>query len=260
MIDIHTHILPGIDDGADSIETSTLMAHDAVSGGTEVVVATPHILPGGALIGPDMIQSHVRDLGREISRKGIHLKLLPGAEIAIDIDLLSRLKSGEYCTIGGASRYVLIELPFQDIPIYSQHVIFSLASSGYVPIIAHPERNARIMSDPGSFYEFFQSGALGQVSAGSITGEFGPHARRAAEFLIESRLVQIIASDGHNARTRRCRLDRAWAVAARLVGRELAREMVEGIPRAVIENSEVDRGEVRLHRHRRLFSFGWGRG
>ncbi|HHY46390.1 MAG TPA: hypothetical protein GX506_03725 [Firmicutes bacterium] len=259
MIDIHTHILHGVDDGPDTIEISIEMARDAFSSGTTIIVASPHIIPGAFEADMVTILSRVRELNSALKSRRIPVSVLPGAEVALESDVPQRLASGRLCTIGGDSHYLLLELPFQGIPVFSEQVIFKLSSRGYVPVIAHPERNNRIISDPNIFLRFVQLGALGQVNAGSLTGEFGAHVRRAAEILVTCGMAHVIASDGHSVSTRRCRLDRARDRVIRLVGRERAMQMTEEFPKAIINDIDIEPGEAEAYRPAKRFVFGWGR-
>jgi len=222
LIDLHCHILPGIDDGAASLDDSLAIARLALQDGVRRVVATPHWGEGAFTGTGAEIQERVRTLQRELLGRGVGLEILAGAELFLSPEVPARCAEDPLLTLNG-SRYLLVELPFRMVPPYAEQILFELQLQGIVPVIAHPERNAEITANPELLRKLVDRGALAQVTAGSLEGAFGSRVRRAAETLVKGRLVQIIASDAHSARGRPPRLEGAVRRAAQLVGDEAAR-------------------------------------
>lgn len=263
-VDIHTHILPGMDDGAEDLGESVAMGRLAAEHGTAIMVATPHMDFAGAKRGAcaegarkaDLVRRNTGILATALAASGLPVEVLPGMEIAIDPDLLSIIEAGEAVTIADSGKYVLVELPFGQLPGYTEKVMFDLSSAGYVPVIAHPERNAEIANDPNRMFSLVRAGAIGQLDAGSLAGELGRATRRAAEALLRHGLAHVIASDGHSPSFRPCRLDRAFAAAARLVGDSSALCALRDLPRAIVRGEAVRLEDPEKYAPRRWFLFG----
>ena len=148
---------------------------------------------------------------------------------------LQQVDRGEVMTINDGRKYVMIEFPFQGIPFQAEEILFRLMARGIVPIISHPERNMEIGERPGRYFEMIRKGCLGQVTAMSLTGEFGPKVRQVAEKLLKNRLIQFIATDAHSINGRPPILSSAVKAAAKIVGKEEARKMVTEYPEAILE-------------------------
>ncbi|MBU1261874.1 hypothetical protein KJ640_02865, partial [bacterium] len=185
MIDLHTHILPGLDDGAKSMEESIQMVREAFNDGTRIIVASPHLLFGSYDNTPEVINLRVEELRGVVLREKIEMEILPGQEVYLIPDLLPRLKEGKVATINNNGCYLLLELPMMDIPVYLDQVIFDLATNGIIPIICHPERNLRVMKDPGLLFDLVKNqGILVQLNAGSLLGNYGKGAKKTAELFV----------------------------------------------------------------------------
>ncbi len=163
------------------------------------------------------------------------LRILAGADVHFSSDLLERLERKEVVTVNDQGRYLMIEFAFQGIPYQAEEALFRLVSNGIIPIISHPERNMEIVQRPQRYYEMVRMGCLGQVTAMSLTGEFGSEIKRSAEKLFAKRLIHIIASDAHSAGRRPPILSAGVKAAEKIVGKEEARKMVTEYPKAVIE-------------------------
>jgi len=204
VIDIHTHILPGVDDGAKDLNESLEIAREAERQGVSTIVATPHYMEEGYGISPIETEKLVEKLQEEIDRAGIKVRILSGAEVYIMPNLAKRVKEGMVATINN-SRYILIEFPMTKIPDYTDDLLYDLKVMGYTPIIAHPERYREIQSNPNRLYYWVKSGLLAQINAGSLLGMFGSKVKETAELLVDHNMVQLIASDLHsNTRRREC--------------------------------------------------------
>ncbi|MGH2350946.1 MAG: tyrosine-protein phosphatase [Chloroflexota bacterium] len=240
MIDLHTHLLPGVDDGARSLEEALALCAHAAADGTTVAVATPH--GGGDALGgasrPTLaeVTGWTATLQSEVDQAGISLRLVPGMEIAYEVDLLG---GGEAPVTLGGSPYLLLELPASLFPTGTPELVFRLQAAGYVPVIAHPERNLGIMERPEALYDLVTRGCLAQLTAMSLTGAFGPAVRATAEALLAAGLVQVIASDAHWFPERPTGLSAAVGQAARIVGRRQAMAMVTSAPQAILAGQPV---------------------
>lgn len=201
MIDIHSHILPGLDDGAKTEEASLAMALDAVAQGITTIIATPHHKNGKYENTGEDIKFHVAILNKLFQEVKIPITLLPGQETRLYGEMLKDIKNKEILTLND-SRYLFVEFPYGQVPRYAEQALFELLIAGYVPIIVHPERNEELIEHPHKLYEFVNQGALTQVTAGSLTGEFGRKIQRFSYRLIESNLTHFIASDAHNTTSR----------------------------------------------------------
>jgi protein-tyrosine phosphatase len=249
MIDLHSHILHGLDDGAKTLEESVEMSLISFQDGVRTVVATPHTLNGVYQNDRSTILAKVEELNKAIKKFGvqktqsaicnlqsaINLKVLPGADVHFSTELLNEIEEGKALTIGDLGKYLLLEFPVQGIPYGVEEVLFQLMVRGITPIISHPERNLEIAFKTQRYFEMIRMGCLGQVTAMSLTGEFGGDVKRVAEKLLKARLVQIIASDAHSQNSRPPILSSAVQAAARIVGEEVARKMVTEYPQAVLD-------------------------
>ena len=241
MIDIHCHILPNVDDGSRSLDESLEMAEQALKDGIETIVATPHTLNGVNTNGVEEVLSGVAALQKTLTAKHLDLKLHPGADVHLCTDMVSRINNGEACTIDDAGKYILLELPSQMIPNGIKDEIFALKLNGITPIITHPERNAMVQHDPSVLYELVRMGAFAQVTAMSLTGDFGEFIEQTARVLMRHRLVQIIATDAHSAKDRPPVLSGAVERAAEILkDYKAAEHMVTDVPAAILSGGTPD--------------------
>ncbi len=242
MIDLHNHILYGQDDGAETLEESIRMCRISSQDGVRTIVATPHILPGIYENDRSMILAKVRELSTALVHSELRtpnselsLTILPGADVHFSSDLLERLERKEVVTVNDQGRYLMVEFESQGIPYMAEEALFQMLTKGIVPIISHPERNMEIAQRPQRYYEMIRMGCLGQVTAMSLTGEFGPEIKRSAEKLLAKRLIHIIASDAHSPDRRPPIRSPGVKAAEKIVGKEEARKMVTEYPKALIE-------------------------
>lgn len=244
FIDIHTHILPGLDDGAQTIDDSLQMAQVAFNDGTTILVATPHVRTVTFDNRKDDILIAAADLNKELTAKGIDLLVLPGAEYYLEPDLPQRLADGELLTINDAGRHLMIEFPSLLIPEHAERILYEIQLQGVTPIIAHPERNFAFSNNPELLQAYVRRGILAQVTSTSITGLFGPKVRKTALKFVQTGLVQIMASDGHTAGKRAPILGRACQEISRKWGMKYAHNLVAENPQRVINGQSVETGSV----------------
>ena len=241
MIDIHCHILPNVDDGARSLEESLKMGERAVADGIHTIVATPHSLNGIYTNRAEDVVSGVTALQETLTANHLDLNLHPGSDVHLCTDMMQRISNGEACTINNAGKYILLELPSQMIPNGVKDEIFALKLNGITPIITHPERNAMVQHDPGILYELVHMGALAQITAMSLTGDFGEFIGQVSATLLRYRLVHIIASDAHSAKDRPPVLSGAVERAAEILkDYESAEHMVTDVPAAILSGRTPD--------------------
>ncbi len=242
MIDLHCHILPGLDDGPKEMEESIRMGQLAYEDGIRTIVATPHSLNSVYQNGKSMILTRVEELCSELrtQHSELSLKILPGADVHLSERILQEVEKGEVVTVGDGGKFILIEFPYQSIPAQAEKILFHLLGRGLIPIISHPERNLEIMRKPGRYYEMIRMGCLGQVTAMSLTGDFGPQIRDGSERLMKSHLVHLIATDAHSVDRRPPLLSPAVKAAEKMIGRKEAEKMVTEYPQAILEGKKPD--------------------
>ena len=200
--DIHCHILPGIDDGAKTLEQSLAMARIAVADGIRTIFATPHHLNGVYSNPAVAVRAAVKQLQQALDAEQIELKLLPASEHHLVPELLEGLAGGAALTMGDFGRAVLVELPVHTIPLGSEELLEQIMALGLVPIIAHPERNSQLARQPERLADWVSMGCLAQVTAQSCTGQFGPMVQAVARQMLTRGLIHFLASDAHRDRRR----------------------------------------------------------
>ena len=243
MYDIHSHILPAFDDGAVDLDTALKMAQIAVSDGVTHMACTPHIYPGLYDYDTQSIADAIKSFSAQLQQADIPLHLATGADIQMVPEMLSRLKDRTMPTIN-SSQYLLFEPPHHVAPFNFERAVLDIRSSGYVPVITHPERLSWIEEYYEQFINVAASGAWLQITAGSITGQFGKHAQYWSERLLAEGLVHVIASDAHNTTGRAPILSEGVNAASKWVGKDEAQAMVLDRPRAIWENLEP--GDIKL--------------
>jgi protein-tyrosine phosphatase len=201
MIDIHSHILPGIDDGARTIKDSIDMAKVAVNEGVTTIIATPHHKNNQFNNLKSSILTEVNDLNTVLKQENIPLTVLPGQEVRIYGEVLEDYYKEEILTLNH-TKYLFIEFPSSSVPRYSERLLYELQTEGIIPIIVHPERNKELQEKPELLYQLVKNGALTQVTASSVAGYFGKNVKKFSEQLIEYNLTHFIASDAHNIHSR----------------------------------------------------------
>lgn len=273
MIDLHSHILHGLDDGPETMDESIQMCWICYRDGVRIIVATPHTLNGEYQNNRSTILAKVKELNEAIKKFGVKsselgvdpstrlpfelspssfdpkidpmtrqpndpmtdFRILPGADVHFSNEILVQLDEGEVMTVGDGKKFLILEFPFHAIPFKAEDVLFQLLAKGITPIISHPERNLEIFRRPVRYYEMIRMGCLGQVTAMSVTGGFGSKVRGFVEKLFKKRLIHLIASDAHNVNGRPPGLSHAVRVAEKIIGREEAQKMVTEYPKAILE-------------------------
>ncbi|MGG3907178.1 tyrosine-protein phosphatase [Geobacillus stearothermophilus] len=210
MIDIHSHILPGVDDGAQTMDDAIAMAKAAVDEGITTIIATPHHRNGKYDNPAPNVITAVQRLNEQLQQNQIPLTVLAGQEVRIHGDVLKHWEQGDILSLTGETPYILIEFPSDHVPRYANQLLFEMQLKGLTPVIAHPERNAEIIEKPDRLYELVQKGVLTQVTAASVVGRFGKNIQKFSMQLIEANWVHFIASDAHNLTSRSFQLRAAY--------------------------------------------------
>jgi protein-tyrosine phosphatase len=240
MIDLHCHILPGLDDGARDLDQAVEMARIAHEDGIEIIVGTPHLFNGSFAYDDLGVFEEKRELlERALTAGDCPLKVLSGAEVHITHDLVASVRRHRERLVLAGGSYIFIEFPHDHVFQGVKDLFFELMSERVTPIIAHPERNMAFARFPKLLFDLVEMGALAQVNGGSLLGRYGPDSEAAALRFLELGLVHFISSDGHNTHSKPPRLAAAAARASAVVGREKASALVRDNPRAVIEDREI---------------------
>ena len=239
MIDLHCHMLPAIDDGAQNLETALKMAKMAVEDGITITACTPHIYPGLYENTAEGIRQAAISFQKELNKASIPLKITYGADVQIIPELLDGLKNGDIPTLHN-SRYFLFEPPHHISPPGMIDLIHDVLASGYIPLITHPERLTYIEQEYDLFVEAAYKGAWIQLTAGSVTGRFGRHVQKVAERFLKDGITHLLATDAHNLGNRSPNLSEARDAAATLLGEEEANRLVTERPTSVINNDQPD--------------------
>lgn len=236
MIDLHCHLLPGIDDGPGTLQEALTLARLAVANGITHAVVTPHVHPGRYENDAASIARAVTDFRRALQEAAIPLKLGYAGEVRFSAEILMLVEQNLLPFYGelGGYKVFLLEFPHSHIPPGADKLLKWLLDRKIRPMIAHPERNKDIMRKPDKLLPFLDAGCLLQLTAGSIAGDFGEAAQQTARILLETGKVSILASDAHNETHRPPRLDHGQAAAAAIVGEKIARAMVTTLPASLV--------------------------
>ena len=240
MIDLHTHILPGIDDGVQTEDEAVDLARMAYEDGIRTIVATPHCKEGFFYNQREDILEGVATLRNRLESEGVDIKLLPGAEVHLCPDLPERVKDGRAPTLADNGVTLLLELSLSQYPVDLENLIFQLQLAGLVVLLAHPERIRFFQEDISRYESVVRLGAWGQLTSGSIEGRFGKTAQSFSEEILDRGLVHVLASDAHNTRGRPPGLAESVRICAGRVGEERALAMVVDAPRQLLEGRAPD--------------------
>lgn len=250
MIDLHSHILPGLDDGARTFEEALDIARAAVADGIRTIAATPHVRSDFPTT-PEAMEAALAAVRALLADAGVALDVRGGGEVALDrLDQLGPDDLRRF-SLGGASRYLLVETPYWGWPLGLADQLFRVQLAGFVPVLAHPERNGDVVADPGRLVPLVEAGALVQVTASSIDGRAGRPAAVTARHLLESGLAHLVASDAHAPAVRGVGLSRAVEA---IGDGALARWLTDLVPAAILADGPIPErpAPARARRRRRL--------
>lgn len=250
MIDIHCHILPGLDDGASNFIEALEMIKTAEREGISHIVATPHCIDN---FNEDVF-SMLTNLKEVAASQGCNIELLAGSEIYITPALLQMVKEKKVICLNN-SKYILVELPMYDMPLYTLDVLYELRLIGIVPIIAHPERYKYVISNPSIIKDLIDAGALCQVNSGSITGRYGKAIEKTVHILFKHNMVHFVASDAHSSERRPPKLKKAYDIIKQRYGWDMAYKLFYVDPYSVINNVNITIEDPVTIKKRKWFFF-----
>lgn len=238
LVDVHCHLLPGIDDGAADLETALAMAQLAVADGIDTVVVTPH--QQGAFHRNDgaTIRARTEEFAAALAAHEIPLRVLPGADVRIEPELVRGVLSGQIVSLGDHRRHVLLELP-HELYLPLEGLLDDLASARMTGVLSHPERNLGILQRPEVLRPLVEAGCLMQVTAGSLLGAFGPRIEAFSIWLLKQGLIHLVASDAHGLTSRRPLLSPAHRRIAALTDEATAERLCSTVPLAIAEGRAV---------------------
>jgi protein-tyrosine phosphatase len=240
MIDLHCHILPGLDDGSRDMDESLAMARMAVQDGITDIVATPHLFREASNVtDPALVGRKRKELQARLDQEGLPLKVHAGVEIRFSHNLLDEIKKHRPNLVLAGSAYLFIEFPFEYVYSGVKDVFFQVMSEGVVPIVTHPERCTGFINHPEVLFELVEMGALAQANAGSFLGRYGSQVQESAWLFLKSNYISFLATDAHDTRSRPPVLSGAVKAIEPVIGREASQALVEDNPRAVLEDKAL---------------------
>jgi protein-tyrosine phosphatase len=241
MLDMHCHLLPGIDDGPDTLDESLDLARAMVADGITKAVCTPHVFPGRFDNVRGSIAQAFQKFVVELQAAAIPLELCWAGEVRLAPEVLELLADQAVPFLGQVSgkRTMLLELPDGMIPLGADRFVRTLLRAGVRPVLAHPERNRSVMEDSERLRPFMEDGCYVQLTAGSLVGQFGERARVTARRLLDEGWVHAVASDCHNLGGRRPRMLEAMQWLEREYGEQEARQLTLLGPSGLCTNNTV---------------------
>ena len=256
MFDLHSHILPDLDDGASNLDEALEMVRRAAAAGTKYITATPHYIEGTYQNQRRKILDKLEILKKRVEIEGIDITLIPGSEVMIIPELPQLVEKGEILTINDANQYLLFELPFMEIPSYTEQVIFELQLKGITPIIAHPERNRKIAADPEVLRNLILKEVLVQVNAGSLAGLYGQDIKSTAEKMVQHKLVHFLGSDAHSLSGNPTNLNEAVSILNKLTDPKEAQNIILDNGEKLMVGEQITSNEpLPLAKKKKIFSF-----
>lgn len=250
MIDLHCHILPGVDDGPKDWEMSLEMAKAAVDEGITHILATPHHMNRHWMNPKSEVLMLVNELQERIDNENIPLTIFPGQEVRLHGEILQNIQKDEICFIDEFNQYILIEFPTATVPDYADRLFYEMQSAGITPVIVHPERNHAILKDPSILYDFVSRDILAQLTAASYLGLFGKEIEKLSTQLIEHNLVHFLASDAHNVTSRKFYMKEAFRKLEKEYGKEkvrafdqVTRDLVNGDVISIPEPEKIEKNK-----------------
>lgn len=233
VVDLHCHILPGIDDGSKDWETSLKLAQDAVDDGITHALCTPHTLNGRYLNHKADVIKLTEEFQDKIDQAGIPLTVFPGHEVRLSGGLLEALDNDDILFCDEDGQYMLLELPSNEVPHYTKNMVFQLQQKGITPIIVHPERNNEILEEPTKLQEFLEMGVLVQITASSYTGIFGKKIEDCSREFIKAGQCAFFASDAHDLPKREYQMHAAMDKLAKEFGEDKRQEYLSNAQKVI---------------------------
>lgn len=244
LIDLHCHMLPGVDDGAKDLPFALDMARAAVDENISNILLTPHHMDGDYNNHRLDVINRVANFQQSIRNAGIPLTVFPGQEVHLTGDLINAIDNNDILFMDESGQYILLELPHSGVPEYTEDVIFELKARGITPVIAHPERNHGFQKHPDRIYDFVEMGCLTQLTSSSYLGIFGKNVEKLTSQIIDANLGFVFSSDAHNFKGRRFVMKEAFEKLVKHKGIEAA-ERFNANAKAIINGDYVPRDGAR---------------
>jgi len=256
MIDLHCHILPGVDDGSPDMETSLRLAQVAVDQGITHMLLTPHHMDGEYVNHKADVIKKTAVFQEALKRQKIPLTVFPGQEVHITGELIQEIDDDDILFADEGNHYLILELPHNEVPEYTEQLLFDLQSRDITPVLVHPERNQGFIEDPDKLYQFVKQGCVTQLTASSYVGVFGSHVQTFTEHLVASGLGFVFASDAHNFKGRNFKMLQAFEKLTKEKGTGFVATYKENAKR-IINGDDVISGEIQHVQSRKKKKF-WG--
>lgn len=241
MIDIHSHILPGLDDGAKDITDTLHIVRQLHDSGFKTLIATPHVLEGRDFLSVAEILAVTAEVREQVAEAGIPVEILPGAENYIFPDMAKWAHEGRLLTLGNLGKYLLVELPMNEIPHYTDQVFFELQVKGLIPVLAHPERYRGLLEEPERLIDWANKGIHFQLDLRSLSGHYGPQPKRLAELILQSDLIHFVGSDAHRVSRSEATYREALRSVEERVGESRFQELALINPQRMLEGKSLPR-------------------
>lgn len=252
MVDLHCHLLPGIDDGSKSMEISLRMAREATENGVTHALLTPHHMNGHYVNHKQDVIRRTKEFQKKINAHNIPLTVFPGQEVRINGQLLEALDKDDILFADTAGKYMMLEFPDDDVPHYTNQMIFDLQQRGIVPVIVHPERNTKIMAEPDVIYQLLQKGCLSQITASSYVGTFGKKVEIFSRQLIEAGQGYVFASDAHDLPGRKYEMRQAFNKLQHEFDDDMVNRYQQNA-RSIINGENISLNDLRTIRKRKKY-------
>ena len=254
MIDIHSHMLQNVDDGSVNLDMSIEMAKIYVENGFKGVILTPHYIEG--IDNNSRLDNQIKfmELRDELNNQDLDIEIYLGHEVLLSLEMVEKLEDGTISTLNN-SRYVLVELPMYDIPMYVEDVFYNLQLKGYIPIIAHPERNMKIMEDPNILMKYIKNGALAQLNLPSLDERYGKDVCRNSELLVKHNMIHFVSTDAHTSSRRSPNVKNAVKRLKSLVSEEQFQNLTYKNAELLIEDKNIAiENPIEYKRKRQFFN------
>lgn len=238
MIDMHSHILPNIDDGSQSIEESVSMLREAKKAGFTAIVSTSHFIEEVYNVSKEEREEIIKKLEERLYDENIDIKIYNAAEAYISTNLNAFIKEEKLPTING-TKYLLIELPMNSEIIYLDRIIEQLKENQIIPIIAHPERYSYVQKNPKILWGLIEEGVLFQSNYGSIIGEYGKTAEKTVKKLLKNNMIHFLGTDAHRSKSIYTKMDEALKKIIKLIGEEKLELLSKVNPQKVLQNQII---------------------
>lgn len=254
MVDLHCHLLPGIDDGSKSMEISLRLARKATKNGVTHALLTPHHMNGHYVNHKQDVIRKTAEFQEQLKKHEIPLTVFPGQEVRINGHLLDALDKDDILFADTGNRYLMLEFPDDDVPHYTNQMIFGLQQRGITPVIVHPERNTMIMAKPGLLYQLLEKGCLSQITASSYVGTFGKKVENFSQQIIGAGQGYVFASDAHDLPGRKYEMRQAFEKLRREFGYELV-EQYQNNAKLIINGENVPENNLKTIRKKHFWMF-----